>query len=179
MNSRNWSGGNVRRVLAWIFVLAVAAAVIWATQIRPVETRVTVYFVGTVEGAETLVEVRRTVLARGTEALLRGAVEALLSGPTSNDRGRGLSTEIPPGTRLRSLSVRDGIAMIDLTGTIASGGGSMSMQARLWQIVYTGTQFPAARQVRLLIEGQERQGLGGEGVVIDRPIGRPPALPRF
>ncbi len=169
----------MRRVLAWIFVLAVAAVVIWATQIRPVETRVTVHFVGTVDGTATLVEVRRTVLGRGTEALLRGAVEALLSGPGSEERGRGLSTEIPQGTHLRSLSVRDGIAVIDLTGAIASGGGSTSMQARLWQIVYTGTQFPAAPQVRLLIDGQERQGLGGEGVLIDRPIGRPPALPRF
>ncbi len=53
------------------------------------------------------------------------------------------------------------------------------MLARLWQIVYTGTQLPAAQQVRLLIEGQDRQALGGEGVMIEKPIGRPPAFPRF
>jgi hypothetical protein len=33
--------------------------------------------------------------------------------------------------------------------------------------------------VLVLVEGQERPGLGGEGVVIDRPLGRPPAFPRF
>jgi spore germination protein GerM len=53
------------------------------------------------------------------------------------------------------------------------------MQARLWQIVYTATQLPAAPQARLLIEGQERQALGGEGVMLEKPIGRPPAFPRF
>lgn len=169
----------MRRVLIWIVVLAAASAAIWVTQIRPVERRLKVYFVGLVDGVQTLVEVERTVQGRHPDALLRGAVEALLSGPTAEERGKGLSTEIPAGTQLRALSVRDGIVFVDLTSTIASGGGSTSMQARLWQIVYTGTQLPAAPLVRLLIEGQERPALGGEGVVIEKPIGRPPAFPRF
>jgi spore germination protein GerM len=87
-------------------------------------------------------------------------------------------TEIPAGVRLLGLSVRDGIAVIDLTDAVTSGGGSSSMQGRVWQIVYTGTQL-GVRQVRILINGAERQALGGEGVLIDRPIGRPPAFPRF
>lgn len=169
----------MRRVLIWIIVLAAAGAAIWVTQIKPVEMGVKVYFVGPVDSAVTLVEVKRKVEGRRAEVLLRGAVEALLLGPTAGERGKGLSTEIPTGTVLRSLVVRDGIAFIDVSGAIASGGGSTSMQARLWQIVYTGTQLPAAPQVRLLIEGQERQALGGEGVVIEKPIGRPPAFPRF
>jgi spore germination protein GerM len=102
----------------------------------------------------------------------------LLAGPTAEERARGLTTEIPAGVRLRALAVRDGIAVIDLTEGIAAGGGSSSMQGRLWQMVYTGTQF-GVRQVRILIEGAERQALGGEGVLIDRPIGRPAAFPRF
>ncbi len=169
----------MRRVLIWIVVLAAAGAAIWATQIRPVERRLKVYFIGPVDGVPTLVEVERRVEGRRPDALLRGAVEALLLGPTTEERGKGVSTEIPAGTRLRTLSVRDGVVFVDLTSAIAGGGGSTSMQARLWQIVYTGTQLPAAQQVRLLIEGQERQSLGGEGLVIEKPIGRPPAFPRF
>ena len=169
----------MRRVLMWIVVLAVASAAIWLTQIRPVERRLKVHFIGPVDGVQTLVEVERKIVGRRPDALLRGAVEALLSGPTAEERSRGLSTEVPAGTGLRALSVRDGIAFIDLTASIASGGGSTSMQARLWQIVYTATQLPAAPQVRLLIEGQERQTLGGEGIIIEKPIGRPPAFPRF
>jgi spore germination protein GerM len=170
----------MRRALFWILVLVLIAGGVWFTQVRPIERRVKVYFIGPVDGVQTLVEVERKMDGRRPESLLRGAIEALLAGPTAEERAKGVTTEIPAGTRLRSLSVRDGIAFIDLTAAIASGGGSTSMQARLWQVVYTGTQLPAAaQQVRLLIEGQERQALGGEGLIIERPIGRPPAFPRF
>lgn len=169
----------MRRALAWVIILAVIAAIVWATQIRPVDNRVMVYFTGPADGSSTLVPVERTVRGRGAETILRGAVEALLAGPTPEDRARGLRTEIPEGTRLRALAVREGVAMIDVSEAVGSGGGSASMLARVWQIVYTGTQHPAAPQVRLLIEGTERRALGGEGVLIDRPIGRPPVFPRF
>jgi spore germination protein GerM len=111
--------------------------------------------------------------------MLRAALDALLVGPTAAERAQGLTTEIPPATRARSLTVREGVAYVDLSSAIASGGGSSSMTGRLWQIVYTATQLPQAPQVRLLIDGQERTSLGGEGVLIDRPIGRPATFPRF
>ncbi len=169
----------MRRVLVWLLIIAAAAAAFWWTQLRPREARVTVYFVGSADGAATVVPVERTVQGRRAEALLRGAVEALLAGPAASERAKGLTTDIPTGTQLRGLFVREGVVTIDLTGSIASGGGSSSMQGRLWQLVYTGTQLPDARQMRLLIDGAERQALGGEGLLIDRPIGRPPAYPRF
>ncbi|MDR7417756.1 MAG: GerMN domain-containing protein [Armatimonadota bacterium] len=168
----------MRRVMIWLLVLAAASAVVWWTQVRPVPTRVDVYFVGTADNAGTLVAVERVVEGRRPEVLVRAAIEVLLAGPTADERARGLTTEIPAGVRLRGLSVRDGVATLDLSEAIASGGGSSSMQGRLWQLVYTGTQF-GVRQVRILIEGEERPALGGEGVLIDRPIGRPPAFPRF
>lgn len=169
----------MRRILIWIVVLAVAAALLWWTQLRPGETRVSVFFIGTVDGAGTMVPVQRAVRGRGAEASLRGAFDALLAGPTPQERAIGLTTEIPAGTRLRGLTVREGVATVDLSEAVGSGGGSASMQGRLWQIVYTGTSHPAARQVRLIIEGEERQALGGEGLLIDRPIARPPTYPRF
>lgn len=169
----------MKRILIWIVVLAVAAALLWWTQLRPQETRVTVFFVGAADGAGTVVPVQRTVQGRRAEALLRGAFDALLAGPTAQERAKGLTTEIPAGTRLRGLSVREGVVTVDLSEAVGSGGGSSSMQGRLWQIVYTGTVLPAARQVRLIIEGEERQTLGGEGLIIDRPITRPPTYPRF
>jgi len=169
----------MKRVLPWIVVLAGAAALIWWTQIRPQQTSAVVFFTGPVDGATTIVAVPRVVAGRGAEAVLRAALEALLAGPTAQERARGLSTEIPVGTRLRGVTVREGIARIDLTEAIATGGGSHSMRARFWQIIYTGTQHPAAPQVQVLIDGQERAGLGGEGLVIDRPAGRPAVFPRF
>lgn len=169
----------MKRALFWIAVVAAGAAVLWWFQVRPQEVRVTVYFVGTVDGEGTVVPVQRTARGRGPEQILSRAFNALLAGPNTEEQARGLGTEIPRGTRLRGLAVREGVAVVDLSDAVAAGGGSSSMQGRLWQIVYTGTQYPGIQQVRILIEGAERQALGGEGVLIDRPIARPPSFPRF
>ncbi|MDR7482594.1 MAG: GerMN domain-containing protein [Armatimonadota bacterium] len=169
----------MRRILLWGLALAVIVAAVWWTQLRPREARVEVFFLGPADGGSTLVPVARTVRGRAPDELLAGALAALLAGPTPEERARGLVTEIPAGTRLRAVRVREGVAVIDLSGDVATGGGSTSMQARLWQLVYTGTQLSAARQVRLLVDGQERPALGGEGLLIDRPIGRPPVPPQF
>lgn len=170
-----------RTVLVWIVLIVAAIAAVWWTQLRPREAvaRVTLYFAGPVDGGATVVPVERTVRMRGPEEMLRLAFEELLAGPSEGERAKGLTSEIPAGTRLRGLSVRGGVAIVDLTAEIASGGGSSSMLGRLWQIVYTGTQLPQASQVRLLIEGEERRALGGEGAMIDKPIARPQAPPRF
>lgn len=169
----------MRRILIWLVVLLVAGAALWWARLRPQEVKVSVYFVGEADGAATVIPVERAVVGRGAEALLRAALEALLAGPSAGEQAKGLTTEIPQGTRLRGVTVREGVAVIDLSEAIGSGGGSSSMRGRLWQIVYTGSQLPQAQQVRIIIEGQERQALGGEGVLIDRPIARPPAFPRF
>ncbi len=168
----------MKRVLVWIVILAAVAAGIWWTQLRPQAATVMVFFVGLDDGSGTLVPVERVASGRRPEELLRAALEDLLAGPTPEERGRGLGTEIPAGTRLRSLAIREGTAFVDLTEEVGSGGGSASMQGRLWQIVYTATQM-GVQQARILIEGEHRLALGGEGVLIDRPIGRPPAYPRF
>ena len=53
------------------------------------------------------------------------------------------------------------------------------MLARLSQVVYTATQFPQVPQMRLLLDGQRVQTLGGEGVVIEDPLRRPATPPTF
>jgi spore germination protein GerM len=169
-----------RRARAWVVAaLAVAVGAGLAWWLVRSETTVAVYFIRASDGGDTLQDVPRRVRGRTAEARLRGALEALLAGPTADERARGLTTAIPPGTRLRGLRIDNGVVVVDLSGEVGSGGGSASMLGRLWQIVYTATQLPAAAQVRLLIDGQPRQALGGEGVLIDRPLSRPPAVPEF
>ena len=160
-----------------VLAAAVAAGVVW--WLRSAEATVAVYFVRSSDGADTLQDVPRRVRGRTAEARLRGALEALLAGPTAEERARGLTTAIPPGTRLRGVRIDDGVVEVDLSGEVAAGGGSASMLGRVWQIVYTATQLPAASRVRLLIDGQARPALGGEGVLIDRPLSRPPVVPVF
>ena len=107
-----------------------------------------------------------------TVAVATAAVTELLAGPSAVDRAAGLSTTIPAATRLLGLSISAGTARVDLSAAFASGGGSLSMTARLAQVVYTVTQFPAARSVSFLVEGRPATVFGGEGIVLDHPSTR-------
>ncbi|MBI3976253.1 MAG: GerMN domain-containing protein [Armatimonadetes bacterium] len=168
----------MRRALAAALIILLPPLVWWFF-IRPIPVDVTIYFTRGADQESTLAPVVRTVRARSTESRLREAYRALLAGPTAEERAVGLSSEIPAGTGLRGIVVGGGVAAVDFTAEVERGGGSSSMQGRVWQIVYTGTQFPAASKVRILIEGQHRQALGGEGVIIDMPIPRPTQTPTF
>src|SRR5205085_656341 len=79
---------------------------------------------------------------------------------------------IPSGTRLLGVSVKDGVANVDLTSEYQSGGGSLSMQMRLGQVVYTLTQFPTVGRVRFALDGAPVNVFSSEGIVLDHPVGR-------
>lgn len=166
-----------RTLLAFLLILG--PPLVWFLFIRPIPTEVKVYFTRVQNGEATLVPVTRLVLARSLESKLRGASLALLAGPSAGERALGLTSEIPAGTTLRGLAVVGGVTVLDLSRDLERGGGSSSMQGRVWQLVYTGTQFAGASRVRILIDGQSRKALGGEGLIIEEPIARPASLPRF
>jgi hypothetical protein len=46
------------------------------------------------------------------------------------------------------------------------------MQLRVAQVVYTLTQFPSVKRVQFKIDGKPVEAIGGEGVVVDPPVGR-------
>jgi hypothetical protein len=97
------------------------------------------------------------------------AVRALLAGPSPAEQKAGLSSAVPAGTRLLGLSIDGGVASVDLSEEFDSGGGSLSMTARVAQVVYTLTRFPTVRAVEFLMAGEPVEALGGEGVVLDGP----------
>ncbi|WP_367325320.1 GerMN domain-containing protein [Streptomyces sp. HUAS ZL42] len=111
----------------------------------------------------------RTVTAPATAT---GAVRALLAGPSRYERGQGRTTAIPSGTQLRSVVVRDHVATVDLSGRYDDGGGSLSMRARLAQVVFTLTRFSSVQKVAFELDGKPVKHFGGEGVVLNGPIGR-------
>lgn len=119
---------------------------------------------------ESLVSVQRT-----HEATLRVATAAigeLLAGPTKAERASGLQSAIPAGTRLLGISIDRGVATIDLTSEYQSGGGSLSMQVRLGQVVYTLTQFPTVKRVSFRLDGTPVNVFSSEGIVLSHPVGR-------
>ncbi len=107
-----------------------------------------------------------------TQGVARAALEQLLAGPTGADANSGLTSTVPAGTRLLSIAISNGVATVDLSSEFVSGGGSLSMRARLAQVVYTLTQFPTVDGVVFRIDGQETTVFGGEGVTLESPATR-------
>jgi germination protein M len=125
---------------------------------RTVATVATVYFARD----EKVAAAGRTV---STPSTGRNAVQALLAGPDDLEADAGLTTAVPEGTELLDIDIDDGLATVDLSGDFAAGGGSLSMQLRVAQVVFTLTQFDSVDTVTILLDGEEAtEGIGGEGV---------------
>jgi germination protein M len=117
-----------------------------------------------------LVAVRRT--HGPTPRVATAAIQDLLAGPTAAERAAGVDSAVPRGTRLIGIGIRDGDATVDLTSEYQSGGGSLSMQTRLAQVVYTLTQFPTVQKVRFRLDGTPVHVFSSEGIVLEGPVGR-------
>jgi germination protein M len=93
--------------------------------------------------AKVAVESRSVVAG---PAVARAALVELLEGPTSGEAARGLTSDIPRGTKLDDLAVDDdATAVVELSQPLD--------EAATAQVVYTLTQFPSIKRVRL--EGEE------------------------
>lgn len=98
-------------------------------------------------------------------------LNALIKGPTFDEKGKGCMTLIPDGTRLLSATVRDGVAYISFSDEFEFNKvGVEGYLAQLMQIVYTATQFSTVKSVQFLINGQKKEYLGSEGVWIGSPL---------
>ena len=119
---------------------------------------------------ETLGVAMRTVPQ--TVAVAEAALNELLAGPTEEDVEAGLASEVPEGTELLGVSISDGVATVDLSPEFEAGGGSLSMQLRVAQVVFTLTRFPTVDTVAFEIDGAPVEAIGGEGVVVSPPVSR-------
>jgi hypothetical protein len=97
-------------------------------------------------------------------------LEQLLAGPTADEQAAGYGTEIPPTTRLRNLTISDGVAVADFSGDFESGGGTLGLTLRLAQVVCTLDQFPTVDGVRFALDGEVVDVFSGDGLVIDEPV---------
>lgn len=105
-------------------------------------------------------------------AVLRAALTELLAGPNQAERSTAvgsLTTVIPAGTALLDLNLADGLATVDLSDEFDDGGGSLSMRARVAQVVFTATAFDNVDRVRFWMEGEPIDYLGGEGIEMGEP----------
>ena len=120
--------------------------------------------------------VSRKVITREVEkndSPLVTNINLLLKGPDSSEASKGYKTLIPPGTRLLSAYVRDGVAFLNFNEEFEFNRiGVDGYLAQLMQIVYTATEFSTVKSVQFLIDGQKKEYLGSEGVWIGSPLSR-------
>ena len=100
-----------------------------------------------------------------SEAAIRG----LLAGPTAAEKSQGIRTYVPVGTTLRSVTVQNGVATVDLSLKFALGRDGASLLARLSQVVRTASGPQGATKVRLLVEGGTPLGMF-PGAFVGGPI---------
>jgi hypothetical protein len=106
--------------------------------------RVSVYFAQ----GEQLIAVTRPGTSRAD------AVRQLVAGPTVAEARRGIRTYIPRTTRIRRVSLANGLATVDLSGRFTTGEAADRRLARLAQLVHTVTGSDPTLRVQLLVDGQ-------------------------
>ena len=107
-----------------------------------------------------------------SDSPMTDVIQALISGPTADEKSRGLISLIPPGTRILSATVRGETAYISFSEDFQYNAyGVEGYAGQLRQIVFTVTEFPNITDVQILIEGRRVDYLG-EGIWIGSPLNR-------
>jgi hypothetical protein len=120
--------------------------------------RVTVYLVRKTNSGEAYVAVNRDV--RSTPAIGTASLDALLGGPTADERAQGLESPIPNGTALKSLRITDGVAYADFDRKLTAHTGGTARNRSIARVIdLTLEQFATVHRVVISVEGRT------EGVV--------------
>ncbi len=143
-------------------------------------TIVRAYFMlGSLTDNPGLVPVLRTVPE--TKAVARAAMTALLAGPAGDELegSPAMYSAIPAGTQLLGISIADGVATVNLSGEYLGAVAGFQGGTANAQVVYTLTQFPTVKLVRIEVDGQARGGALGRSdfqlvgilpaIFVDRP----------
>lgn len=126
---------------------------------RPGESRAVTLFFSSEDDGLLHPEERQIPAGAATAEEAAAAVRELIQGS-----GDGLLPVLPAGTRLRRLFItKEGIAYVDFSREIADQPwGSSEELATVYSVVNTLVfNFPAIKRVFILIEGAERETLGG------------------
>ncbi len=108
-----------------------------------------------------------------TDMPLTETIKELLKGPNEKEKKHELITNIPQKTKLLSLYIKSNIAYLNLSEEFEYNSyGRDSTVTQIKQIVYTITEFSNIKAVQFLINGKVKTYLGGEGIIINKPLSR-------
>lgn len=92
------------------------------------------------------------------------AIKRYIQGPVTPE----LERILPPSTKVRKVTLSEGMLTVDLSGeaqnlSVGAEGEEVMMQSLLWTL----TEIPGVRKVRILVGGKQVDSLGGHIAVID------------
>ncbi|OPY58142.1 MAG: Spore germination protein GerM [Pelotomaculum sp. PtaU1.Bin035] len=108
-----------------------------------------------------------------TKEVIKAALEELINAAPVTP---GAARVLPPATKIRGITVRDGLATVDfsrdvLRANVGASGESLGIQS----IINTVTEFPGVQKVSFLVEGkldQESKNWWGHVGLYDQPFAR-------
>ena len=130
---------------------------------------VNVYFIGQTNNEEVYKIVKRNYNVQTDGTKINFAIKSLLNGPTSQEKAKGVYSEIPQGTKLISIEELPDKIIINLSGDFEQGGGTDGLYKRLYQLIKTANKNTSL-DVYLKINGKQAEVVGGEGIMINQPL---------
>lgn len=113
-------------------------------------------YIATGDEGNKYIQVPVTLEISSKEDLAKEA-KALLEKEPGDDQGENF---VKPG-QIKSISLKDGIAYVDLAKDQFTSGGSLDEEVFLGQVVKTLTSFKDVKGVQFLVDGQEAESLLG------------------
>ena len=140
---------------------------------KPANTELQLCFVNIDGDGAVVRQVIKRQVAK-SDSPLTSAINLLLQGPdTTKSAERNCMSLIPAGTKLLSAKVSGGVAYLNFNEAFEINTyGVEGYIHQLEQIVFTATAFSTVNSVQFLIEGEKRDYLGSEGVLIAAPLSR-------
>lgn len=93
------------------------------------------------------------------EAIARLLVEILVAGPDDSEQAGGASQAFPPGSRVKSVLLRDGELTVDFNERLQNVGGSCAAQAIRESVTQTLSRLPAVKRVVITAAGSRELAL--------------------
>jgi hypothetical protein len=130
------------------------------------------YYIQIDRGDGTILSIKVLRKIPVSDSPMLDVLEALLDGPSEEERGKGLISLIPENVKILNARVADKIAYISFNEDFQYNQyGAEGYLAQLRQIVLTATEFSTVEDVQFLIEGRRVDYLG-ESIWIGSPLSR-------
>lgn len=92
-------------------------------------------------------------------SMARLLVEALVQGPTADERSHGAAVSFPEGSAVRSVILRNGTLTVDFNERLQNVGGSCRAQMIRAAVTETVRKLPAVKSVVITAGGSEKLAL--------------------